>query len=65
VGATANKITRATNLTVWQIATHQSQALAEFAQRGMQLQVTVQDGTTWVSDGQRSVEITPVRLYPA
>jgi hypothetical protein len=26
------------------------------------LQVTVQDGTVWVGDGERSVEIVPVRL---
>jgi uncharacterized protein YaeQ len=28
----------------------------------MQLQITVQDGTLWVSSGDRSVEITPLRL---
>ena len=60
--AVANKITRAAHLAVWQIPAAQSQALAELAQRGMQLQVSVQDGTAWVSDGQRSVEITPQRL---
>ncbi|CAN5914107.1 YaeQ family protein [soil metagenome] len=60
----ATKITRARNIAVWQIEAAQSQALAELAQRSMQLQVTVQDGTTWVGDGQRSVEITPIRLNP-
>lgn len=58
----ANKLTRATNLTVWQIAADQSQALAALAQRTMQLQITVQDGTVWVNDGTRSVEITPQQL---
>jgi len=57
------KITRARNLSVWQIAADQSQELASLAQRTMQLQVTVQDGTVWVGDGQRSVEVAPVRLY--
>ncbi|MDX9845005.1 MAG: YaeQ family protein [Aquabacterium sp.] len=59
----ATKLTRAQNLTVWQIPTEQSQALAELAQRGMQLQVTVQDGTLWINDGVHdSVEITPLKL---
>jgi len=61
----ATKITRARNLTVWQVPAEQSQALAELAQRTMQLQVTVQDGTVWIGDGQRSVEVTPERLTPA
>ena len=58
----ATKITRAANIAVWQIPASESQALAELAERSMQWQVTVQDGTVWVSDGSRSVEITPLRL---
>ena len=58
----ATKITRARNIAVWQIAASESQALAELAERSMQLQVTVQDGTVWISNGTRSVEITPMRL---
>jgi len=61
----ASKLTRARNLTVWQVPAEQSQALAALAQRTMQLQVTVQDGTVWIADGQRSVEVSPVRLTPA
>jgi uncharacterized protein YaeQ len=57
------KITRARNLTVWQIPAGQSEQLASLAQRNMELQVTVQDGSTWVGDGSRSIEVTPVRLY--
>jgi uncharacterized protein YaeQ len=60
----ANKISRASNIEVWQIDATQSQALAALAQRTMQLQVTVQDGTAWVGDGATSVEVTPVRLNP-
>jgi len=63
-GGLATKITRASNIAVWQIDPAQSQALAELAQRGMQLQISVQDGTAYVGDGQRSVEITPRRLNP-
>jgi uncharacterized protein YaeQ len=59
------KITRARNLDVWLIQPEQSQALAAMAQRTMQLQFTVQDGTVWVADAQQSVEITPERLMGA
>jgi len=59
-----NKVSRANNIAAWQIEAAQSQALAELAQRGMQLQISVQDGTAWIGDGQRSVEITPIRLNP-
>ena len=59
----ATKITRARNLSVWQVPADQSQALAGLAQRSMRLQVTVQDGTVWVAEGERSVEVTPVRLH--
>ena len=57
-----SKITRADNIAVWQIETEQSQALARLAERTVQLQVTVQDGTVWLSTGKESVEITPKRL---
>jgi uncharacterized protein YaeQ len=57
-----SKLTRAANLTVWQIDAAQSQALAALAERSMQLQVTVQDGTVWMSTALGSVEITPRRL---
>ena len=60
----AGKVSRANNVEAWQIEAPQSQALAELAQRGMQLQISVQDGTAWIGDGQRSIEITPIRLNP-
>ena len=59
----ATKLTRARNLTVWQIPAEQSAALSALAQRSMELQVTVQDGAIWVGDGTRSLEVAPVRLY--
>lgn len=61
----ASKLTRANNLTVWQIPADQSQALAALAQRTMQLQFTVQDGTIWVGSGGESIEITPSKLMGA
>jgi uncharacterized protein YaeQ len=62
--AIETKLTRASNLVVWQIDAAESQALAKLAARTMQLQVTVQDGTVWMSTGTDSVEITPRRLTP-
>ena len=62
-GGIATRVTRAANLDVWQVPPDQSQALAALAQRTMQLQISVQDGTAWIGDGQRSVEVTPLRLY--
>jgi uncharacterized protein YaeQ len=60
----ATKLTRARNLDVWQLAAPQAQALAGLAERTMQLQVSVQDGTAWVGNGERSVELTLTRLGP-
>lgn len=60
--ALQSKITRAENIAIWQIDAEQSQALAKLAERTIQLQVTVQDGTVWLSTGSASVEITPRRL---
>ncbi|MBK8091666.1 MAG: YaeQ family protein [Verrucomicrobiaceae bacterium] len=58
----ADKMSRVKNLTVWQLAPEQSQALGSLANRAMDLQITLQDGILWISEGERSVEITPVRL---
>jgi len=60
----ATKITRARNIEAWQVDAAASQALAALAQRTMQLQLSVQDGTVWIGDASRSVEITPHRLNP-
>jgi uncharacterized protein YaeQ len=61
----AGKLARTNNLDVWQISSDQSQALAGLAQRSMQLQLSVQDGSAWVSETAGAVEVTPVRLHPA
>ena len=57
-----NKVARLANLKVWQLPAAQSQALAELAERSMQLQVTVQDGQLWVGNGNRSLEVHPIAL---
>ena len=61
----AGRMARVTNLTVWQFPPEQSQALAKLADRAMDLQVTLQEGVLWVGEGERSVEITLVRLFGA
>jgi uncharacterized protein YaeQ len=58
----ANKVARASNIAAWQIDATQSLSLETLAQRSMQLQLTVQDGTAWLGDGQQSIEITLHRL---
>lgn len=58
-------LARPDNLTVMALPPAATQALAELAQRTMQIQCTVQDGTTWITDGARTVEITPVLLNAA
>ncbi len=54
-----NKLTRLTNLSLWQLPADQSQALAGLAQRAMQCQLTIQDGHVWVSTDRTSVEVAP------
>ena len=61
----APKLARTSNLTVWQIPAQQSQQLATLAERGMNLQVTIQDGVIYVGAGTQSVEITGTCLFGA
>lgn len=60
----AGKISRASNIAVWQIDAAQGQALGGLAQRGMQLQLSIQDGNAWLGDGERAVELALQRLNP-
>ena len=53
------KLVRAPKVAIWSVDPEQSQALAALVARSMAWQVTVQDGTVWVSDTVHSVEITP------
>lgn len=56
------KLARARGLAVWQIEPAESQALAALAERSMQLQISVQDGTAWVGSGDENVEVTPRQM---
>ncbi len=60
-----SKLTRAPKLAVWQIAPEESQALAAFAERSMQLQVSIQDGNIYISTASRQLEIHPRALKHA
>ncbi|MBK4738103.1 YaeQ family protein [Noviherbaspirillum pedocola] len=55
------RVQKAENLRVYTIAPETSAALAELAQRGMQIQCTVQDGDLWISSGEQTV---PVQFQP-
>jgi len=55
------KLTRLANLAVFRIPAEASQALAALAQRSMQLQATLQEGTLMLGDSARHVDIEPLR----
>jgi uncharacterized protein YaeQ len=52
-----NKLTRTKRLSVWQLPSEQSQALAALAKRAMQLQISVQDGSVWFNAADANVEV--------
>ncbi len=53
----SNRLERARNLTVIDLSSVSSQALARLAQRNMQLQCTVQDGQLWFTDNSDTVQL--------
>jgi uncharacterized protein YaeQ len=55
------KLTRLDRLQVWRVPTLASQALAQLAQRSMQLQATIQENVLMLGDGKNTVDIEPVR----
>jgi len=56
-----NKLTRLNNLSVWRIPAETSQALAQLAQRSMQLQATLQEGVLMLGDSAKHVDLEPVK----
>lgn len=56
-----SKLTRARNLSVFRLASAQSQALGAMAQRNMQLQATIQENELSLGDDALRVELTPER----
>jgi uncharacterized protein YaeQ len=57
-----NRIERAKNVRVCQIAPAISAELARLAQRTMQLQCTIQDGLIWLTDGKDTVQVDLLAL---
>lgn len=57
-----NKLSRATNLSVCRLVVVGDTPLADFVQKSMRLQCTVQDGELWLSDDLRSAQITVEHL---
>ena len=55
------KLTRLDRLQVWRVPTVASQALAQLAQRSMQLQATIQEGVLMLGDSKNTVDIEPIR----
>ncbi|OIN92505.1 MAG: hypothetical protein AUJ20_07365 [Comamonadaceae bacterium CG1_02_60_18] len=56
-----NKLSRLANLQVWRIPSANAQALTALAQRSMNLQATVQEGTLMLGDGVHNMNVEPVR----
>ena len=58
----SSQFERLKNLTVINLPTESTRAIAKLAQRNMQLQCTIQDGQVWLSDGNESVQVERVVL---
>ena len=56
-----SKLSRPQNLSVLRVPSAAAQALIPMAQRSMQLQATIQEGTLSLGDGNHHVEIEPLR----
>jgi len=56
---------RQKNLTIINLPTESTKALAQLAQRNMNLQCTIQDGQVWLSDGAASVQVERTVLKAA
>ena len=54
---TLSKLVNFQNLTIWHASDEQLSQLAALAQRNMTLQVTLQEGIIWISDGVNHIEI--------
>ncbi len=61
----APALARCRNLVVFELPAEATRALAGLVRRGMKLQCTVQDGHAWLTDGETTVEVVPVRRTAA
>ena len=60
---TQSKVSRASNLQVFQIAPDVAKALEPLCERTMQLQVTIQDGEIWLRNDADSVQVGIEQLF--
>ena len=58
------KLTRFDNLTIIDLPADDTESLAALAERGMNLQCTVQDGSVNIGNDDTLVSVTPDPLYP-
>ncbi len=54
-------LSRMEKLTVLRISSEDCNALSALANRTMRLQCTVQDSQVWITDGERTAHIEPVK----
>ncbi len=59
------KLTRFNNLTIINLPPEATEPLAGLAERGMNLQCTIQDGTVNIGNEEALVSLTPEPFYPA
>ncbi|HNQ57006.1 MAG: YaeQ family protein [Burkholderiales bacterium] len=57
-----DRLERLRNLAVMLLPAPATQALAALASRSMSLQCTIQDGQAWLTEGERTVHVDPLRL---
>ena len=60
-----DRLARSRNLRVLSVPAEQSCALAELAERSMQLQCSVQEGSVWIGDARRQVQLDLSELMAA
>ena len=60
--ASAERLVRAKNLTVWRVPIGSGDSAGALAERAMELQCTVQEGQIWFSVGARTVFVELTRL---
>ena len=56
---------RHNNLTVFHIASSDSEALEAMADKNMDLQITIQDGEVFIHSGDHQHQLTPKTIYPS
>ncbi len=60
----ADDVRRHRNLEVFLVPAKASRPLASLAKKTMTLQITIQEGQVWISDGEKNVAVEPTPLHP-